>query len=117
MRKITRQSVIAFFNGKPFKSGNTCVVCGPNTAHLYLHGNLIASRQPGRLSTTLAGWNTPTTRERLNGVYTIAQERGLVRGVPYAGYCQRNHKACYIDLDGNMHTIDSRDVTTIALSN
>ncbi len=68
MRKITAQSATAFQQGYKFKSSNTEVKVTDTGAELYLHSNLIAVRKEGRLSISLAGWGTPTTRERLNGI-------------------------------------------------
>lgn len=65
MRKITEQAHSAFMYGGNWKSSNTQVKTDNHT-ELYLHDNLIA-----KLCTSvgvffsLAGWNTPTTRERL----------------------------------------------------
>ncbi len=40
---------------------------------LYLHGNRIAWRNAdGSVSLTLAGWGTPTTRDRLNTICDLA---------------------------------------------
>lgn len=71
MKKITEKSVEAFMNAKSFKSSNTQVEVLPNVTILRLFGNAIAYRynDPTRtLSVTTAGWNTPTTKERLNGI-------------------------------------------------
>jgi len=65
MRKVTEKTVGAFLNGTTRTMGNT--VSTGNT--LLLHGNLIAERMPdGSVYATLAGWGSPTTRERLNGL-------------------------------------------------
>lgn len=71
MRKITEKAISAFNNSVDFKMGNTEVEVLPNVTILKLHGNKIAYRynDPERtLSITTCGWNTPTTRERLNGI-------------------------------------------------
>jgi|8_EtaG_2_1085327.scaffolds.fasta_scaffold72020_2 hypothetical protein len=70
MRKITRQIVDAFWNRKPMTKGNSCVARLPDgTAHMVLHGSIIATHGPnGEVSITTAGWNTVTTKERLNGI-------------------------------------------------
>ena len=71
MRKITRLASLAFRASKPFSMGNTAVTHDKPTGitQMRLHGNLIAERmKDGRLRVSLAGWNTPTTRERLNGL-------------------------------------------------
>jgi hypothetical protein len=71
MRKITKEAVERFINGGTnFKRGNTRVDCSNITNHMYLHDNLIAVNDHihGNISVSLAGWNTNTTRERLNGI-------------------------------------------------
>jgi len=70
MRKVTQQIANAFAQGKKLTIGNTMT----NGNAVYLHGNLIAQKNESGFYMTLAGWNTPTTRERLNG---IAQVLGL----------------------------------------
>ena len=65
MRKITEDAVEAFENDKPFKRSNTEVEVNPT--RLYLHDNLIAKKENG-LWITDAGWQTNTTKERLNGI-------------------------------------------------
>ena len=82
MRKITEQSVNAFMNAEKFKSGNTVVEILPNVTILKLHGNAIAYRynDPKRtLKITNCGWETPTTKERLNGIpsVNIYQKKGI----------------------------------------
>lgn len=64
MRKITSQIARAFSERKTLRVANTFTTEG----RLYLHGNLIAETREDGIWFTLAGWNTPTTRERLGGV-------------------------------------------------
>lgn len=65
MRKITEKVCGAFCQKRRASSGNT-ISTGETLA---LHGNTIARwAEDGRLEITLAGWNTPTTRERINGI-------------------------------------------------
>lgn len=65
MRKITREIVSAFMNHETKRIGNSRT----DETTLYLHNNAIARwDEQGELWTTTAGWNTPTTRERLNGI-------------------------------------------------
>ena len=65
MRKVTEQIKQAFEQGKSKKVGNT--ETDGNT--VWLHGNAIVKRDPdGLVRWSLAGWNTPTTRERVNGI-------------------------------------------------
>ncbi len=74
MRKITQQIANAFAQGNEMTLGNTATVHGENGIAVKLHGNTIALKNDSGLYMTLAGWNTTTTRERLNG---IAQVLGL----------------------------------------
>ena len=65
MRKVTEQIKQAFEQGTPLKIGNTRT----NGTSVFLHGNEIIRRDiSGLVFATLAGWNTPTTRERVNGI-------------------------------------------------
>ena len=69
MRKITRDAVKAFNEGKPFKRGNTMVrVSIFGNVRMYLHGNLIANKTGWTTAVRTAGWNSRVTRERLNGI-------------------------------------------------
>ena len=81
MRKITTQAVQAFEEARPFKSGNTKVEVLPNCTILKLHNNAIAYRynDPERtLSITNCGWQSDTTKERLNALdgVRISQSKG-----------------------------------------
>lgn len=69
MRKTTRTVATAFINGKSCKVNNT----ESTGSVLYLHDNAIARHCNGRVQVSLAGWNTVTTRERVNGVLTLIQ--------------------------------------------
>ena len=85
MRKVTQEIKQAFEQGKSKKVGNT----ETNGTSVFLHGNEIVRREPsGLVFATLAGWNTPTTRERVNGI------TGL-------GFHQVNFEACL-----NGHIVD-----------
>jgi len=65
MRKVTEQIKQAFEQGTSKKVGNT----ETDGQTVWLHGNAIVKRDPsGLVLATLAGWNTPTTRERVNGI-------------------------------------------------
>lgn len=65
MRKVTERIKQAFEQGVSLKVGNTKT----DGTSVFLHGNEIIKRDPsGLVMATLAGWNTPTTRERINGI-------------------------------------------------
>jgi hypothetical protein len=89
MRKVTREVTDAFFNRRPRKCGNTRT----DGTTIWLHGNAIARHADnGDIEITLAGWDTVTTRERLNGVgrragFGVFRVRGVTKvasviGVP-----------------------------------
>lgn len=73
MRKITQDAIRAFRNGNKFKRGNTEVRTFPHSPYrqLRLFGNVIAESDDGILRITDAGYNTVTTKERLNGFPTV----------------------------------------------
>jgi len=64
MRLITSQIKEAFDAGKSKRIGNTST----DGAMVWLHGNAIIKKENGNVFATLAGWNTPTTKERVNGI-------------------------------------------------
>lgn len=81
MKQITNKSINAFLNGERFNESNTKVEVLPNVTILKLFGNAIAYRynDPNNtLSITNCGWQTNTTKERLNGLpnVRIQQKRG-----------------------------------------
>ncbi len=75
MRKVTEQVVSAFIAGDKRKVGNTHT---DGTA-LFLHGNKIAEKIAGVLFISNAGWQSDTTKERLNGLpgVSIYQKKGV----------------------------------------
>ena len=65
MRKITKEIVAAFMNHETRRIGNSST----DGMTLYLHDNAIAKwDEEGRLWVTNAGWESVTTKERLNGI-------------------------------------------------
>lgn len=65
MRKVTEEIKQAFERRKSLKVGNTRT----DGTSVYLHGNEIVRRDiSGVVFATLAGYNTRTTRERVNGI-------------------------------------------------
>ena len=74
MKKITLEASAHFMSAKKFKKANTEVEVLPNVTILKLHGNAIAYiyNDPERtLSITNCGWQTNTTKERLNGLPNV----------------------------------------------
>ena len=73
MRKITRDAVDAFMRRESFKRSNTQVAVHPTVTRLLLHGHLIATIDlMGNIKVTNAGYQTNTTKERLNGIPTVS---------------------------------------------
>lgn len=70
MREIEQQMCRAIRAGKAqWVSGNTRVRRDETGVYVYLHGNLIAHGDSTRgWKFRLAGWNTPTTRSRINAL-------------------------------------------------
>lgn len=68
MRKITSGIITAFNSGISKRDGNTTT----DGNAIYLYGSKIAEKRDGVLWVSLAGWNTNTTRERLNGLDDVS---------------------------------------------
>ena len=74
-RQITKEATRAFYNNENFKLSNTEVHADCTGTYLYLWGNLIAKKCGQRVSVSLAGYNTQTTRERLNGLLALIDKK------------------------------------------
>ena len=73
MRKITADAIRALRNRQTFKRGNTQVKVFDNSVALYLHGNMIAEyAADGALYINDGGWQSNTTKERLNGLPNVS---------------------------------------------
>jgi hypothetical protein len=73
MRKVTQQACDALFDGRTFSSSNTTVTHDNGYTTMLLHGNGIATQDHMNnvLMVNDCGWQTPTTKERLNGVFDM----------------------------------------------
>tara|TARA_Y100001947_G_scaffold80916_1_gene68595 strand:+ start:603 stop:920 length:318 start_codon:yes stop_codon:yes gene_type:complete len=69
-RIITQQAVEAFMAGHNFNKSNTEVQAwNDGLVTMRLHGNTIATKtRSGSIMLSAAGWETSTTKERLNGI-------------------------------------------------
>jgi hypothetical protein len=80
MNQVTQDSINAFYNdAKGTFGGNTRVeVQDSGITLLYLFENLIAVKYNGVVRITDAGWQSKTTKERLNGLrgVDIRQKKG-----------------------------------------
>lgn len=69
MRKITEEAIKHFYNKTTWIKSNTSVYVIKGAVYLELFGNMIAvMHNNDELQITTAGWNSRTTRERLNGL-------------------------------------------------
>lgn len=68
MRIVTSRVCSAFLNGYKLKVSNT----ETDGQSLWLHGNKIAKKVNGEIWITSAGWETNTTKERLNGLPNVS---------------------------------------------
>lgn len=80
MRQITKDSINAFMNRKTFTRQNMKVREMNGKFYLKLHGNIIAVlHQDNTLQITNAGWQSNTTKERLNGLWCVdIQQKNFV---------------------------------------
>lgn len=67
-RQITEESIRSFLNDQKFSKSNTTVSRVDGVTSLLLWGNRIAYKKDGKLFVSMCGYNTVTTRERLNGI-------------------------------------------------
>ena len=74
MRKIETLMNAAITNGRNFSSGNTTVTHKDGVANVFLHGNKIAEVGDGFVTLFDGGWQSNTTKSRLNA---ILQEHGI----------------------------------------
>lgn len=80
MRDVSRKVCEAFIKRQPKRVKNTTT----DGSNLWLHGNIIAWWEGPVLHFTLAGWNSTTTRERLNALFSLL-------GTPLR-VCQHKHE-------------------------
>ena len=89
MRQIEKNMLNAVRNGKSFRSGNTVVTADNTGIKVYLHGNCIFAIYQGVKRFTLAGWNTVTTRSRLNALGVNVSQKNwspVYNGVVISSY-------------------------------
>jgi len=68
MRKIEQQMNNAIKANQDFKSGNTQVITIEGVSFVYLHGNQIASIDEDSMTIYDGGWQSTTTKSRLNAL-------------------------------------------------
>lgn len=68
MRVIEKQMIQAIARRKSWRNGNTSVDVHSSWCEVRLHGNMIARIDNEGVKFSLAGWNTATTRSRVNAI-------------------------------------------------
>lgn len=81
MRQVEKEMTAAIYAGRDWRKDNTQVICSPlsmskfggvsgdEKARIYLYGNCICVvYKDGRRAYSTTGWNTPTTRSRLQAL-------------------------------------------------
>ena len=114
MKKETQTICQALLDEKPKSAARTST----DGESLFLHGNKIATleRYPyggiKKVTMTLAGWGTVTTRERLNGLIQSIAWRAN-GAYTRAGFSQKKGKQYYTDPNGNVREINPHDTVTL----
>jgi hypothetical protein len=67
MRQVTRKITAAFYRGETLKIGNTRT----NGRSIWLYDNKIVDDRDDGIYITNAGWNSNTTKERLNAISDV----------------------------------------------
>ena len=81
MRAVTFNAADSFINNETKKFGNTKVTVEDGVTKLLLHDNLIATKEKGVLRVSNAGWQSNTTKERLNALHGVSIRQ--IKGVWY----------------------------------
>ena len=87
MRKIERQMLNAIANNSDWKCANTEVCYDPETneSKVYLHGNHIADVADNYIRIYDGGWQSNTTKSRLNAIFHEC-------GIAGEGVFQKNYQ-------------------------
>ena len=87
MRKIEQQMNAAISNNENWQSGNTSVTFDPetNVSQVFLHGNHIADVGDNFIRLFDGGWQSNTTKSRLNAILTE-------HGIAGEGVFQKNYE-------------------------
>jgi len=106
MRKIEQQMNYAIRNGIAWSQGNTCTTAPKNGRTLvYLHGNLIADIGTDEITIYDGGWQSVTTKSRLNAI--------LDEVIPGTSVIQRDFTWYIVDVNRQISTF--REVNTIEI--
>lgn len=95
MRKIERLMNAAITAGKDWKCDNTEVVACSNVCDVFLHGNLIARIGETWIELFDGGWQSATTKSRLNAILAA-------HGIGSESVFQKNHTWFFRDAMGDV---------------
>ena len=104
MRKIEQQMNKAILNRQDFKKDNTEVITISDCSFVYLHGNHIAT-VGDTLDICDAGWQTVTTKSRLNALLNEFAEGCYL--------FQKNFDWFLGDVDGNVLPFPTEEFVTV----
>ena len=104
MRKIEQQMNKAILNRQDFRKDNTEVITISNCSFVYLHGNHIAT-VGDTLDICDAGWQTVTTKSRLNALLNEFAEGCYL--------FQKNFDWFLGDADGNVLSFPTEEFVTV----
>ena len=71
MRKIEQRMNAAILGGFNWSSGNTAVNNCDGVSHVFLHGNKIAEIGDSEITLMDGGWQSNTTKSRLNAILQV----------------------------------------------
>lgn len=114
MRKIESAMVNAVRNGRDWRSGNTSVDVTDHGVVVRLHGNKIAQldTEDRILWITDAGWQTTTTKSRLNALLAgVTAGRARIHQSDFVWYLTRGLDAT----ESEVVEMDRRDSYAVAL--
>ena len=94
MRKIETLMNKAIENGTNWSSDNTTVQTVDDVAHVYLHGNLISKIGEGFIELFDGGYQSKTTKSRLNAILEA-------NGLPGEYIFQRNYQ-WFVNYNGSV---------------
>ena len=105
MRKISKSIANAFKNGERRSISNTVT----DNNEVLLHGNRIMwKNDSGDICLSMCGWDTPTTRERLNALlyvlgsdWRIVQRSGMQFAVTSVGFANKADVILTVEIDPN----------------
>jgi hypothetical protein len=91
VRLINQELCEAFFNGQKLRKQNSQVLVTEHGTALIYHNSTIAQHSKGWLRVTLAGYDTRTTKDRLNALFEW-------NAMPYQ-IVHRNHQLMLLTLE------------------